>query len=320
MWASDPRAARLSFKCSFGEHDDCVHRLGEGGGFNPRRWRFELSVTLCECDCHSVCALAERHTVSASDWSKYCSCAAAQAWRNESTRTGVNPPSFSESLRSAREKQQRRREAVNAVRSRSGGKNRQEIRDLLIDEFNSRSLSVPPDSALEIFVDSIALPESPLGSIRMLPNAGVLLRGIAGQARGIIGIFKNMGTLKDSRGRDPYLVEPGRTPPAMDVMLDTGAEHVLDARSAPGQQSSGAHLVATSLELSSPAEHAPTVTVLVDMHRVGVLSAENSGALTQDLETAVRQGQTVMMLGLYGRSPVNGAPFLRIYPAGPPRA
>jgi hypothetical protein len=188
---------------------------------------------------------------------------------------------------------------------------------LLVDEFDSRSLGTPPDPVLDIFTDAIVLPDSPIGSVRMTPHAARLVRGVGDEVRQIFNIFKNMERLKDSRGRDTYTVTPGHTPPEINVILDAGAEQIIEARSERHRQSAGAHMVPVSLEPASPAQDSYTVMVQVDMQRVGVLSAEDSGALAQDLDKVAQRKQTVMMLGRYSRRSADVSPYLRIYPGGP---
>jgi hypothetical protein len=320
MDTSNARPETLSFKCSNGAHDGCTHKSGVGGGLNPKRLRLEFGLVLCKCGCHSLCSLAGRDTVSFNDWNESCSCAGAEHERLERAQSSSYSRGPGENARSARARHQRQRDAINSVRSRSAGKSRQQVRDLLVDEFDSRSLGTPPDPVLDIFTDAIVLPDSSLESVRMTPHAARLIRGVGDEVRQIFNIFKNTERLKDPRGRDPYTVTPGHTPAEINVILDAGAEQIIEARSERHRQSAGAHMVPVSLEPASPAQDSHTVMVQVDMQRVGVLSAEDGGALAQDLHKAAQRKQTVMMLGRYGRRSGDAPPYLRIYPGGPFRA
>jgi hypothetical protein len=311
---------RRSYDCSLDVHRDCAHRIGLGGGFNPSRRRLEFGEVLCRCSCHSACPLAGQDNVSPRDWSDSCSCPGAEREREAEARRGGRPPEFGEILRARRENRQRRHEAINAVRSRSAGRSRQEIRQVLVGELHSRKLDIPTDQVLDSIVDSIAHPPGPLNSVRLIPDAVRMVTAAGGETRRLLKLFKGVERVRDPSGGDPYFAAPGGTAPEIEVILDAGAESVLDTGS--GQREPGvgdAHLLSVSLEPAVTAGPGAAVTVHVDAHRVGVLSQEDSLALEQALEAAAQQNQTLMMLGAYGPRAADGSSRLRIYPAGPRR-
>jgi hypothetical protein len=288
-----------------------------GGGLDATRKSLGFGLVLCECSCHAACSLAGQSTVSWKDWNESCSCPGADRQREEQTRRGDHPPDFRETLHATRQNRLQRRQAIDAVRSRSTGKSPEEIRQLIMDEFRARNLTMPSDQVMDVFVHSAMLPDSPLGAVRMISRA---VGALAGDMRQIVQLFRDTGRLRDPNEKDPYFCAPGGIPSEIDVLLDAGAEQVLDAMSGGrGRDISGASLVPVWLELAEATQRGQAVIVHVEAPRVGILSREDSLALKQDLETAKRQGRTVMMLGGYVPRPPDGSPQLRIWPAGPPR-
>lgn len=126
-------------------------------------------MMLCLCTCHSECPLADRlPLVTREVWQGQCICPGADlaaARLDEAEREEV--PDFAEFERqrqerrasSARESQQRRaarREAFEATRAASTGKNRAEIREIYLAELGARGLTIPSDLVLDATTDAVA--------------------------------------------------------------------------------------------------------------------------------------------------------------------
>lgn len=85
--------------CTRGAHQDCPHISAAGGGFNPRRFRFESGSELCPCACHASCPVvltAKRFTVSMTTWDTSCTCPGAQQERRRLAQAGIEISEFAE--------------------------------------------------------------------------------------------------------------------------------------------------------------------------------------------------------------------------------
>jgi hypothetical protein len=165
-WA-EMRRDQQTDACRSGQHAECAHRSGMGGGLNPRRLRFEAGAGLCTCICHQSCPVADetRLTVPFRTWRERCTCPGADADRQRLDDAGIDFPDLDELMEERRRQSQASREALQAVRVASGGKTRDEIRQLYIDEMRSRALSVPPDEVIEAHLDWMA--GNPLPGLRL---------------------------------------------------------------------------------------------------------------------------------------------------------
>jgi hypothetical protein len=76
--------------CVLGNHENCPHLNGYGGGFNLRRLRFEASALLCKCDCHSSCPLSgKRAFIREQIWHESCTCPGAEDERPRRDPAGL---------------------------------------------------------------------------------------------------------------------------------------------------------------------------------------------------------------------------------------
>jgi hypothetical protein len=158
-----------------------------GGGLNPRRLRIEAGAGLFTCACHESCPVAEemRLTVPFRDWRTQCTCAGAGALRQQLDHAGIDFPDMSEQIEERRRRSRARRDAVQAVRAASGGKTRDEIRQLYIDEMRSRCLDLPGDDVVDAHLDFMA--GNPVPAMRL---AGQSLTEVARALAGIARIFR----------------------------------------------------------------------------------------------------------------------------------
>jgi hypothetical protein len=200
-----------------------------------------------------------------------------------------------------------RREAVEAVRARSGGKSRPEIRQMLVGEFRSRGLDVLSEMVLDGDVDYIAAGLGPLVTVRQLARVFGALRS-AGREMGTIGaMFHDAHRMRGFDGKDPYFVMPDKSRPMVDVVLEPGSDRLLRASDDP---------VPVSLEPVGPVSHGPSgMRVYAETQLVGTLSPQDAALYRPALEAAERLGQTLMVMGLVSEAPGQTL-RMRIYPAG----
>lgn len=155
-WADQFDRVHRSQPCIRGEHDECPHLCGFGGGFIPWRLRFEFGAVLCKCECHSSCPIAgPQAAIPERTWRESCTCIGAEQERRKLADAGVELPDFKEHMEQSRQRSQTRRQAFEAARSNAAGKTREEIRDLYEAELRARGLEIPPDEILDAHVDAI---------------------------------------------------------------------------------------------------------------------------------------------------------------------
>jgi hypothetical protein len=144
--------------CTRQMHADCPHRMGMGGGFNPRRLRLEVGAGLCRCSCHSFCPVAntgKRMTVPMKTWYTSCTCPGADLDRERLDQAEFKIRDFAELREEAQHRRRESREAFESARARSAGKSREEIRDLYLAQLRARDLKAPPDPILDAIVERI---------------------------------------------------------------------------------------------------------------------------------------------------------------------
>ena len=91
--------------CRRAGHVDCPHVHGSGGGFNPRRLRFEFGQQLCRCACHAACPVqyeTNRQTVSREAWQTSCTCPGADVARQRLDNAGIKVRDFDQMLEEKR--------------------------------------------------------------------------------------------------------------------------------------------------------------------------------------------------------------------------
>ncbi len=121
-----------------------------------------------------------------------------------------------DATRAMRENDKRIEEAAAAVRSGSAGKNRAEVRQLLLDEFRSRSVDPPSATHVNLMADSIVR----FGEQTARGRTGAVrdLASFAGDMAAIFRLFKNDMPVKvgvivtDPTGREPYYPSPASAP------------------------------------------------------------------------------------------------------------
>ena len=154
--------------CTLDAHDDCAHFVTEGGGFNPRRLRFEFGAGLCPCRCHASCPVITRDkrlTVPPEVWQESCTCPGAGQERRRRDEAGVEFPDFSKKWEDARSRSRAGKEAFESARALAAGKDRDEIREIYVAELSSRGLRAPREDHLDAAVDRIT--GNPLPAARL---------------------------------------------------------------------------------------------------------------------------------------------------------
>ena len=303
-----PRGTRRSAACAAEDHPVCPHLLG-----------FKLAgEELCECPCHDDCRYTGTVNVTPQEWWDACSCPGSEWMRAEGRRRWGRdrPPTLEETRRSARADDAAWSEVQEAVQARlasqagPGGRSRAEVRQLVIEELQSRNRPVPDDMILDPHIDAIMLTH-PLPP-PLAPDAGAFtaLKTLVRAARQARTQHKKFaaamsGTtrpLEGPRGQPPYLVEKDYSLPMADVLLDPGATAVLEQ-------------LGDDSIVSLVSDPAGRVAVYSGQQRAGTLSAEDGARYQPALDAAQRGGCALMVwCHLSGRQ--DGKPRLQVYPAG----
>jgi hypothetical protein len=288
----------VSDECGRSDHSSCSHLSGVGAGLKLSPTGFGFRPLLCHCECHANCSLSTdgHHTVD--EWFDSCNCPGAESARERAGR----PPDVAELMRKARDEANLRREAIEEARARSTGKSREEVREILIAELQTRGLQPPPPSAMELELDGI-MEHGILGRVRL---AG---RGIAT----FIGIGN---TIKDFRrhlqaedtdltlSNAPILVDPDRSLPSVEVQVDPDAEHLLDPTSDHEKiEHADDDIVLVRLKAVGSPIIGGLIAIFLGNHRVGVLSLADSAAYRALLEASTRSNQPLLAEAVRRRSP-----------------
>jgi hypothetical protein len=131
---------------------------GSGGGFNPRRLRFEFGQQLCRCACHAACPVqyeTNRQTVSREAWQTSCTCPGADVARQRLDNAGIKVRDFDQMLEEKRRHRRAGKDAVAATRARAAGRGPEEVREIYTAELRARNLKVPEDRVLDAVVEYI---------------------------------------------------------------------------------------------------------------------------------------------------------------------
>ena len=175
---------------------------------------------------------------------------------------------------------------------------------MLVSEFRLRELAVPPESALDGYVELIAGNLGPLVAVRQVVRAFGMIRSVRGQ---IGAMFREAQELRGFSGKDAYFVLPDRSRPMVGVVLGQGADQLLRAC---GES------VPVSLEPVGSAGDGPAlVRVYVGTQMAGALSPQDGLLYRRALQAAERRGQTLMVMGVVSESPGRTLQ-MQIYPAG----
>jgi hypothetical protein len=124
--------------------------------------------------------------------------------------------------------QRARREAENAVRRHSDGKTRDHLREMLKAEFVRREVRESP-FAIEMMLDKIQAPDTPLGHARFTLNG---LKEVAGLVTGVVKMLRDPDTMEHPEWLEPpprathQIYADHRA--AVGVELDPEAEPLLD--------------------------------------------------------------------------------------------
>jgi hypothetical protein len=197
-----------------------------------------------------------------------------------------------------------------AVEARAAGLSQAEIRQLLIEELQSRNRPVPDDMILDLHLDRImfalAVP-SPLP-----PDASqfIALKALVRLVRASYAQHKKFAGAKSGsaypvegpRGQPPYLVEKDYSLPMADVVLDPATTAIL------GQ-------IGESGLVSLERDPEGTVAVYWVRRRLGTLSQEDGTRYQPALDAAQRHSCSLVVWSQITRRQ-HGTPRLRVYPAG----
>ena len=168
-------------------------------------------------------------------------------------------------------------------------------------------------------------------------RGATLLGEFDGVVKGFSELFRGIKKITDPAGRDIYSARPGSVPPVVEVLLDAGADRLIESnlniREPPTGQAEGAprhedrpgYLVPVRLESTGgePGEASinhTEISAYIELDRIGKLDAKDSRALAIELAAAKQKNMSMMMPGVYSKAGPNKGARLVIYPAGMPRS
>lgn len=162
-----------SVACAGDAHQDCGDiRMAMRGRVS--RHRLESTITLCRCQCHAACPLADRMPVHLTVWQQLCACPGAgdqRTWKEDPDEPSLGAKQAREkSQREWRERTEARNQAFRAASQAARGKSRDEVRDLYIAELRAQGQDVPSEPVLEADID--LLTGHPLQGLKRMWNAG----------------------------------------------------------------------------------------------------------------------------------------------------
>jgi hypothetical protein len=180
---------------------------------------------------------------------------------------------------------QRRDEAVEAVRQEAAGKTRPEIRDMLVSQFESRSVALPPDSVLDLLADSLSAGRNPVQHGRVaLGGARVLFSAVTRSVTQIKGLFDGAEPFPHPPGEGAYLPAAGQSPRRAEVAIDPGAASIFPSSGASAEP----ELLPAWLQMTGT-----DVTVHIGGRRIGVLGQEDVPVYAPLIEQAASRGQVL---------------------------
>jgi hypothetical protein len=183
------------------------------------------------------------------------------------------------------DERQRRDEAVEAVRQQAAGKTRPEIRDMLLSQFESRSVAPPPDPVLDLLADSLSAGRNPIRHGRVaLGTARMMLSTVKRSVTEIKDLFDSAEPFPHPPGKSTYLPAARRSPRRARVALDPDAASIFPPSGASAQPG----LLSAWLQRDGS-----DVTVHVGGRRIGVLGQEDVPVYAPLIDEAASRGQVL---------------------------
>jgi hypothetical protein len=258
--------SRRSAACANELHARCPH---------PMHLRL-TGGALCRCACHSSCPVSGPDAAGLGAWRDACTCPGSVAQRAEARRRwhSDRPPTMAEVEQRLLDQDAALSRARDALAARPRGLPADEVRQLLVQELRAQGAEPPPDSVLDRAVASIQRAEMMRGAMPA-PGAGILsvARSLAFLHRAKRSADQQMRsamkpaytqTLRGPHGEQPYVTfDTDYSLPTVQVTAD---QRALTRLALPGGE------VFVSL-LPQAGGEPEAVTVFIDEHHVGVLSA-----------------------------------------------
>jgi hypothetical protein len=186
---------------------------------------------------------------------------------------------------------QRRDEAVEAVRQEAAGKTRPEIRDMLVSQFESRSVALPPDPVLDLLADSLSAGRNPIRHGRVaFGTARMMLSTVKRSVTQIKDLFDGAEPFPHPPGKSTYLPGPGQSPRRAEVAIDPDAASIVG----PSEVGARPEMLPAWLQRTGN-----DVTVHVGGRRIGVLGQEDVPVYAPLIDQAASRGQVLaaMVIG-----------------------
>jgi hypothetical protein len=205
-------------------------------------------------------------------------------------------------FRAARERRKTWEAVDEAVRAKSAGKSRDQVRQLLVDEIDARGLRMPIEPMLEMRLDWIYVGGNPVEKARLVAEAAVAVVGVPFRFKRMLD---RVTQTPDSHngGRRLVRIDPRAT---IEVSLAADAQqHVSQAESLSIFAMRSATSIRVTLRVED-ADEEPRVAVYVADERIGEIPREHSAPFLAELDRASRKNITPVFLALRTRSVDHG--------------
>jgi hypothetical protein len=205
-------------------------------------------------------------------------------------------------FQASRERQKAWNALDEAVRSKSEGKSRDEVRQLLVDEIDARGLRMPIEPMLEMRLDWIYVGGNPVEKARVIAEAAVAVVGVPFRFKRMLD---RVTQAPDSPSGGSHLV---RTDPRATVQVSLAADaqqHLSQAESVSIFAMHRATSIRVTLRVKGRGKQSRVAVYLAD-YCIGEIPPDHSGPFLAELDRANHKNITPVFLALRTRSVEHG--------------
>jgi hypothetical protein len=296
----------LLYLCGSGQHDLCVHVLGDPGFLlltGTSIMEFDLDQSkLCPCPCHLDCPMVDQ--TDAAGWPERCEFPATLAALDLSHDRQEDRPDLFAMIRESRDKSRRTRRARAAVGARTAGLDREGIAAMIDVEWSRHGLEPPVEPLRGMEIDRVVRKGSKrLDGARLNVDLGLAL--LKAPFR-IAAMLRKTTSASRENDQDRYADEHQSTyrvrtrADSVEVVLDDGTQARLSGFGADGlfapsvlrsgdvELRLGAHGVLEVWEFGAgPADES-------QIRRLGTVREGDAGPYRRPVAAAARVGQVAV--------------------------